>query len=420
MRHRLTLSLVWLLVFVGTAASAQEPAEAAAAAEVGVKAALAEGDTWPIGLRLSDEMVGERSAKRQQRPADVLIWLPPQAPTVRAMILVPDNTDSKHFLEHEPLREVAAKHRVALIYLRHFWTGIEYHHKQPVETPPAAPDNILKLLDLIAEQTGHAELRHTPWITFGKSSRGEFPFRMGWVYPQRTIAGITYHGESPTWPIPAYAAEQDQSILYVSANGQEEWSGTWYRHHRPFLMNYRQHTAWLPHQVVGRGVGHGNYVDAHGSDGWAKPVPADTMSVLRIWDYLALFVDKALTLRLPQTGDQTGDANGDPTDAPLKLRQIDPATGYLIHPRAIEELLGIPWMAFRKNDAGIHTQIPWPDEEHPVHDPQPGRIEPADLIRKAAEVPEDERAGYLWIADKELVHAWLKLHNVHNRDVPVP
>jgi hypothetical protein len=374
-------------------------------------ASLAELPHWPIGLRLSDELAGERAAKMKNRKADVLVWLPPDAKRIRAMMVLPDNSDSKIFHEHAPLRKVCVRHEVGIVYLRGFFTGIEYHHSKPTETPPAAPDNILKLMDVLVKETGIAEFRHAPWITFGKSSRGEFPFRMGWLYPQRTIAGITYHGESPTWPIPQYAKPQDQTILYVCANGQEEWSGTWYRHVRPYTLNYRQKTPWLPHQVVGVGVGHGNYQDAHGSPGWGKPVPDGAMSVLRIWDYLTLFVDKALTLRLPESGY--------PTDGPLTLRQIDPATGYLIHPRAVEELLAMKWHAFRQKD-GEYQQIPWPDEKHPVIDTIQGMIDPKLLIRRASEVPQEERKSLFWVADRELVTAWLQLHNVKNKDVPIP
>lgn len=260
---------------------------------------MAEAPLWPIGVRLSDEMVGERTARRANRPADVLIHLPPGPEPFRALMIVPNNTDSKNFLEYGPLRQVADRHRMAIVYLRHFHTGIEYHHRRPVETPPEAPDNILKLLKLLADHTGRPEIEHLPWVTMGKSSRGEFPFRMGWIYPERTIAGITYHGETPTWPIPAYAAPQEHSILYLAVNGQEEWSGTWYRHVRPSMLNYRATNNWLPHQLVAPGVGHGDYVDAHGRPGWGQPVPEGTTSVRRVWDYMVMFVDRALTLRLP-------------------------------------------------------------------------------------------------------------------------
>ncbi len=225
------------------------------------------------------------------------------------------------------------------------------------------------------------------------------------------LPGITYHGEGPTWPIPSWAAKQDRSILYVCANGQEEWDGTWYRHVRPFLLNYRANNAWLPHQVAGVGVGHGNYADTHGGVGWGKPVPEGAMSVLRIWDYLAMFADKALTLRLP--------GKGYPTDGPLKLRTVDPDAGYLVHPRAIETLLATKWLALREKD-GEYKTIPWPDEVHPVYDTEQGAVALKLFIRKAQDVPAAERRGLLWIPDRELAEAWLKLHNIKAMDVGIP
>lgn len=410
MRYATIATGIVLAVGAAALAAGEKAGDADNTAPVRKLDSLAEPH-WPIGLRLSDEFVGARAAKRKNRKADVLIWLPPKAEHIRAMMVVPNNTDSKDFHMHAPLRKVAAKHEVGIVYLRHFWTGIEYHHSKPVSTPPAAPDRVVKLLGHIAEVTGMPEFRYAPWITFGKSSRGEFPFRMGWIYPKRTIASISYHAETPTWPIPDWAASQDQSILHVNANGQNEWSGTWYRHVRPSLLNYRANTPWLPHQVVASGVGHGNYVDAHGSDGWGKPVPDGKMSVLRVWDYLTLFVDKALTLRLPE--------KGYPTTGPLKLRQVNPASGYLIYPRAPEELLEMKWMAFRYKD-GAYQIIPWPEEKHPVHDKRQGQTDPELLMRKVSEVPRPERQKYFWVPDREQAEAWLKLHNVHDMDVTVP
>ncbi|MFP4054830.1 MAG: hypothetical protein ACLFV7_13290, partial [Phycisphaerae bacterium] len=115
------------------------------------------------------------------------------------------------------------------------------------------------------------------------------------------------------------------------------------KHVRPSLLNYRLHTNLLPHQIVAHGVGHGNYVDAHGSRGWGKSHPGKT-SVRQVWDYLALFMDKAMTLRVPE------DACA--TDAPIKLKQIDPSSGYLIEPFAVEDTFRQPRMDLVKDEDG--------------------------------------------------------------------
>lgn len=42
------------------------------------------------------------------------------------------------------------------------------------------------------------------------------------------------------------------------------------------------------------------------------------------------------------------------------------------------------------------------------------------LIRKAKDVPAAECRKLLWIPDRELAVAWLKLHNIKAIDVPIP
>ncbi len=299
---------------------------------------LAEPPHWPVAFKLPEALGGKVEGKGSEK-ADVGVWTPPGAERIRAMLIVPNNSDSKHVAEHGKLREVAAKHEMGIVYLRHFQTAIEHRKEAPTEA-----DRIFRVLDRVAEETGIEEFRHAPWITFGKSSRGEFPFRMAWLFPKRTIASISYHAETPTWPMLEWAKLDGETLLHLSANGETEWGGTWFNHVRPALLNYRARTAWLPHQVVARGVGHGDYPDAHGSSGWGKPVQGETTSCLRIWDYIALFIDKALPLRVP--------ADAYPTKGPVELKPVDPATGYLIDPFAVEDLFGVPHLTLEKGPNG--------------------------------------------------------------------
>ncbi len=393
-----------VMLATGGAAVAEEGAAEASASR-------AELPYWPVGFKLPTEITqGWKNAEKiaKQPKADILVWTPPKAERLRAVFLIPANTDSKHVGEHDAVRRVAAKHEMGIVYLR-FFGG------QVIERsdPPKDADRLFKaVLDLVAKKTGVAEYRWAPWITFGKSSRGRFPFRTTWWFPKRVIASISYHGETPTWPMESWSKVGDESTMHLAINGQEEWSGTWYRHVRPCMLNYHLNTNWLTHQVVLPGVGHGNYADAHGSPGWGKPVPEGTASCLEVWDYIALYLDRALTLRVPA---------GAYPDAhePIALKQVDRTSGYLVHPRAPETLLGIKWMAFRFKD-GAYQTIPWPDEKHPVLDSEQGTIKPELLVRRAADVPDGERRTYFWVPDKEMVAAWLKLHKVKPAAVPVP
>jgi hypothetical protein len=306
---------------------------------------------WPISLQLPVELGGAPPPKPDKPVvADLLVWVPEGATRLRAVMMVPANSDSKHVVEHAPLRAVAAKHGMGIIYMRGFSTGIE-HWKEP--TPPDG-QNILKMLDLVAKQTGIGDFRHAPWVTFGKSSRGEFPFRAAWLFPDRVIASITYHGETPTWPVPDWAKLNGQSIVSVNLNGESEWGGTWFNHVRPSLLNYRSQKGWFSHIAVARGVGHGDYPDTNGTEGWGKPFPGK-VTCIRVWDYLALFIDKALEIRLPK--------GAGPADGPVALNPIDPASGYLIDPFAVEETFGVPHLPL-KEEGGLYK--PGGGEEFPV------------------------------------------------------
>lgn len=369
-------------------------------------ASLAEEPDWPIGLRLPDELLAtweprDRDRAARQQAAHILVWTPPGAADIRAVLLVPNNSDCKILIQHKRLRDVATRQRIAIVYLREFGRAV----LEWAEPPEKAEASFTALLALVADAAGRPEIRQAPWITLGKSSRGRFPFRAAWWFPDRVIASISYHGETPTWPMPAWTRMTDQSILHLNIQGLSEWDGTWYRHVRPALLNYHRNTNWLCHQLVLYSVDHGNYSDSHGTAGWGHKVPPTHISCRQVWDYVALFIDRAMDLRVPK------DANA--ADGPVKLLPVDRSSGFLIHPRAPEELLGLKWFAFRQSEAGGYSPIPWPDEKTPVYDPEQGTISFAQLVRPAAGLPAEQQRDYLWVPDRVMLEAWLDLHNLY-------
>jgi hypothetical protein len=399
------------LLTVVLAATMIAPAVAADKAPANGDKSLAELPKWPVGFKLNPETYKgwKHEKKMKARPkAHVLVWTPPKVKKVRAVFLIPNNTDSKHVGEHDAVRKIAGKHQIGIVYLRNFDGSVVER-----TNPPQDANNVFAdVLKQVAEHTGIETYRYAPWITFGKSSRGRFPFRTTWWFPKRVISSISYHAETPSWPMKDWSKVKDESVLHLAINGQDEWSGTWYRHVRPSLLNYHHNTDWLAHQVVLHGVGHGNYVNAHGSKGWGEPVPKGKISVLSVWDYIALHIDKAMELRVPKNTYATA-------EKPVKLKQVDRSKGILIHPRAPEELLGMKWMAFRLKDKKYQI-IPWPDEKHPVLDTTQGSIDKKLLMQYAGDVPEDKRADYLWVADHEQATAWLKLHNIQDMENVLP
>ncbi len=369
---------------------------------------------WPHELRLPDELFQTWSAKDKRalknlkkKGHHIQVWAPEGATQLRAVMLIPNNTDSVHIGEHPALREVAKKQHIGMIHLANF-SGAAIERADP---PDFAEESFTTVLELAAEATGIEDFKHAPWITLGKSSRGRFPFRTAWWNSERVIASISYHGEVPTWPMANWSTAKDESILHCSINGLSEWDGTWYRAVRPGLLNYHHHTDWLGHQVVILGVDHGYYPDYYLYPTFRQPMPQKMPGVpklarcQRTWDYIAAFVDSAMNLRV--------ESGAFPEGAPMKLKQVERDSGLLIHPRAIEEILGLKWFMFRKKENGDYDTVKWPDEVTPVYDEEQGRIPFDQLVKRAKDVPEAERSDYLWIADTKLLSAWLDLHNTY-------
>ncbi len=388
-----------LLFFAVSFVRAQEPS------------GLGELPHWPVGFKWPKELVESWQDKRslgllKAKEADVLAWTPPGAERIRAVLLIANNTDLVKIGEHKALRDMAVRREMGILYLRGFSGNIiEF-----IQEPAHAEESFRVLLDLAAEKTGIAEFRHAPWVTLGKSSRGRFPFQSTWAYPDRVIASISYHGEVPTWPMAAWSkAGGEESPLHLNIQGLTEWDGTWYRHVRPGLLNYHRHTRWLAHQLVIYGVDHGYYMDyfLYPNHGANLEKEHKFTRVTQVWDYISLFLDTAIELKV--------DTSAYPTEGLVPLKPVGREGGYLIHPRAPEELMGTKWFAMRRNEAGDYLTIPWPEDPTPVWDTEQGRLAFDQIVRPADAVPEAERAGYLWIPNRKVLEAWLGLMDPHKQ-----
>ena len=368
-------------------------------------------ETWPLQMHLDEaveaklETLSERAHNRyrnrkQRREMAVLAWTPPDTERIRGVLIIAMLAHSIAFGEHEAMRKVAKRHELGIIYLR---SGMRR-------------ELIPGILEQIAGRTGIAEYRHAPWVTWGMSANGRFPTYMTWAHPDRSIASIVWHGDVPPWggDYPPDWARFDHTHLHVNLNGQSEWDRTWHRHVRPGLLNYRVHKGWLPHQVVAPGTGHGDHPEGslgqrHGyTVERTEDDPVRRMSRYEGFDYMALFIDKAVSLRLPDAGY--------PTEEPLELQQVDEERGYLIHPRAIEHLLDEPWRPLQKSEDG-KTWIIDPQQRGDA-EVEREEIE-APLIQPAGEVEPDQRKHRFWVADRELAEAWWHLHAIDDQPFPL-
>ena len=365
-------------------------------------------NVWPIQFNFSKDLTStwsEKTRNRAQRDdkngrSHISVWLPLENAHIKALMLVPNNTDLVHIAEFTGIRKVARKHSMGIVYFRH----LDSNDIEKANPPRHSDSHFDFVCEQISTISGQDHIHHVPWVLLGKSSRGRFAFTPSWKYPERVIASVGYHGEVPTWPRPKWASTTKHSILHMAINGLTEWDGTWYRHVRPSLLNYHRHTNWLSHQVVLYGIDHGDYADYYKFKNHLTTVPPTMIHSQKVWRYISIFLDQSLTLRLPQQDDQLS----------FTLQHIDRTSGYLIHPRAPEYLLGLKWFAFRQSTTGDYQIIPWPDEPSPVYDTNQGTLSLDDIIIPANTASDEQLTSHLWLPNLIMVKEWLKLHNLYN------
>ena len=79
---------------------------------------FAELPHWPIGFIPPCLEASAKPSREGKYRGLVLAWIPPKAKRLRSVFIIPNNTDSKHIGEHKPIKKVAEKHEMAIIYLR--------------------------------------------------------------------------------------------------------------------------------------------------------------------------------------------------------------------------------------------------------------------------------------------------------------
>lgn len=110
------------------------------------------------------------------------VWLPPEVKTIRGLFLAAGEIN-----QSEAVRKVCRENAIGIIdfggWLRRFHFWIEGDRD---------PEELLRMMDIIAGRTGHGELRRVPWITFGHSTCGIFCRNVAYWKPER-VAGVIHY-----------------------------------------------------------------------------------------------------------------------------------------------------------------------------------------------------------------------------------
>ena len=246
-------------------------------------------------------------ASKDRPNLGMYLWIPPNTPKIRAVMVAMHNGLPINILQSAPVREVCRKHSIAQILITPWAKDIgsvmmkdnTYDVTDPART--AMYDSYIKRL---ADLSGHPELTNAPIVPLGHSAVCGFPFEAAIRNPAQCLASIPIKAGLPD--VYSYfgpggkAMHPDASmylsnipILFVTSGSQETVSWSAYPHaYGTYLRAYRNDqdtnagTTYQPHNELFSGC-------------WEMTSGHFDMSP-RNYQFVADWLDAIASARLPE------------------------------------------------------------------------------------------------------------------------
>jgi hypothetical protein len=227
------------------------------------------------------------------------LWIPADCQRVRGVVVGQHNMLEEGILEHSYFRQTLAELGLAEVWVT---PGLDL----VFDFNKAAGGQFNDIMRALAKESGYEELEFAPVVPIGHSAAASYPWNFAAWNPERTLAVLSVHGDAPLTnrtgsgrPNPDWGERKIDGVPGLMVMGEYEW---WDDRLTPALDFRNEHPAAPVGMLADVGHGHFDFSD-------------------QMVRYLALFLRKAVALRLP------GDA---PLDKPVELKPIDPRQGWLI------------------------------------------------------------------------------------------
>ena len=248
---------------------------------------------WQWSVPVSNSISVETSA-----PSQAFLWIPPNCKQVRGVVVGQHNMLEEGIFEHKAFRKALSDIGFAEIWVSpHF--SIVFDHKGEAEK------SFNEMMKNLAEVSGYSELQCAPVIPLGHSALASYPWNFAAALPQRTLAIISIHGDSPLTnmtgsgkPNPDWGNKNIDGIPGLIVIGEYEWLEGRIQPGMAFRKKYPKAPVAL---LADAGRGHFDY-----SDG--------------LIDFLTLFIRKAARERLPRKWEIN--------EVP-ELKNVNPENGWL-------------------------------------------------------------------------------------------
>ena len=247
---------------------------------------------WQWSVSVDSVMSGETN----DHPF-AFLWIPENCKQVRGVVVGQHNMIEEGIFEHPVFRKAMSEIGFAIVWVTPMF-NINFDFTKD------AGEDFNYMMKKLAYASGYKELEFAPVVPLGHSAAATYPWNFAAWDPQRTLAVISIHGDSPKTKLTGYGrANVDwgnrtiEGVPGLFVMGEYEW---WEARIEPGFdyVASRPKTPLL--FLADAGHGHFDYSD-------------------ELVSYIALFIKKAASYRLPAKWP----LNGRP-----RLNFIDPAKGW--------------------------------------------------------------------------------------------
>lgn len=221
------------------------------------------------------------------------LWIPEGCQQVKAVMLAQQNMTEEMLYKNETFRERMKALDLALVWVAPWFS-------QNWDPTTGCQQTFEEMMVGLAGQSGHKELERVPIIPFGHSAQATFPWNFAAWNNNRTLCIISFHGDAPRTNLCGYGTANVEwgrtrnidGIPGLMIEGEYEW---WEARVRPALAFRMMYPNSCISFLADAGSGHFEMM----------PETAE---------YIALFIQKALTSRLQADG---------------SLKKVNPYDGWL-------------------------------------------------------------------------------------------
>jgi hypothetical protein len=210
-------------------------------------------------------------ASKDRGNLGMYLWIPPNTPKIRAIMVAMHNGLPINILQSAPVRDICRKHGIAQILITP-WAkdigGVMMKENTYDVTDPSRTEMYDSYIKRLADLSGHPELTNAPIVPLGHSAVCGFPFEAAIRNPAQCLATIPIKAGLPDvykffgtggkalHPDPSLALS-NVPILFVTSGSQETVSWNPYPHaYGTYLSAYRQDhddnpgSAYQPHNEL--------------------------------------------------------------------------------------------------------------------------------------------------------------------------